>query len=217
MSDLKESGVRIGVVACNVMKRELDRLLQSMPEVTEVIYLELALHCYPAKMKETIKQQINSIKDKVDVIFLGYGYCQSLKGIEDELDIPVIMPQMDDCIQILLTPQKYASEIRKEVGTWFMTPGWADAGAEMVIKETHADRVVKYGKNPLEIAKRLFTHYRRGLYIDTGVGDNEYFIEKAKEFCQIFNLRLEKTEGTTAILEQNLEMAKKVAVSGKAK
>jgi hypothetical protein len=217
MSDLNESGVRIGVVACTIMKRELDRLLQKMPEVTEIIYLEVALHCYPQKMKEAIKEQIASIKDKVDVVFLGYGYCQSLKGIEDELDIPMIMPQMDDCIQILMTPQKYASEIRKEVGTWFMTPGWADAGAELVIKETHADRVVKYGKNPLEIAKRLFVHYKRGLYIDTGIGDNGYFIEKANEFCKIFNLTLEKTEGTAAILEQTLEMAKKVAVSRKVK
>jgi hypothetical protein len=49
------------------------------------------------------------------------------------------------------------------------------------------------------------------------VGDNESFIEKAEEFCKIFNLRLEKTEGTAAILAQNLEMAKKVAVSRKAK
>jgi hypothetical protein len=217
MSDLNEPGVRIGVVACSIMKRELDRLLQQMPEVTEIIYLEVALHCYPQKMKEAIKERIASIKDKIDVVFLGYGYCQSLKGIEDELDVPVIMPQLDDCIQILLTPQKFGSEIRREVGTWFMTPGWAEAGAEMVIKETHADRVTKYGKNPLEIARRLFTHYRRGLFIDTGVGDSEYFSEKANEFCEIFNLRLEKTVGTSAILEQHLQMAKKISVNRKAK
>jgi hypothetical protein len=107
-------------------------------------------------MKEAIKEQLLSIKDKVDVIFLGYGYCQSLKGIEDEFDIPIVMPQLDDCIQILMTPQKYTEEIRKEVGTWFMTPGWAEAGPELVIKELKADRVTKYGKDPLEIAKKAF-------------------------------------------------------------
>jgi hypothetical protein len=32
--------------------------------------------------------------------------------------------------------------------------------------------------------KRLFTHYRRGLYIDTGVGDSDYFLEKAAQFCR---------------------------------
>ena len=67
------------------------------------------------------------------------------------------------------------------------------------------------------LAKRFLVHHKRGLYIDTGVGNNDYFIEKANEFCEIFNLRLEKTEGTSAILEQNLEMAKKLAVDRKAK
>lgn len=203
--------MRIGVIACSVMKLELEKLLQTVPEATEVIFLEIALHCYPQKMKETIKERILSIKGKVDVVFLGYGYCQSLKGIEDEFDIPIVMPQMDDCIQILMTPQKYTEEIRKEVGTWFMTPGWAEAGPELVIKELKADRVAKYGKDPLEIAKRLFVHYRRGLLIDTGVGENADLIRKATRFCEIFDLKLEKTGGTQSLLEQYLQKAREIA------
>ena len=46
--------MRIGVIACNVMKRELNVLLAAVPEVTEVIFLEIALHCFPQKMKEAI-------------------------------------------------------------------------------------------------------------------------------------------------------------------
>ncbi len=208
---MEVSKVRIGVIACNVMKLELNQLLQTIPEITEISYLEVALHCNPQRMKEVIREQIFSIKDKVDVIFLGYGYCQSLKGIEDEFDIPIVMPQMDDCIQILLTPQKYASEIRKEAGTWFMTPGWAEAGPELVIKELRADRVAKYGKDPLEIAKRFFVHYKRGLYVDTGVGSNGNFLTKGNEFCKTFDLRLEKTEGTKSILEEYLQKAREIA------
>ncbi len=207
----KDDAVKIGVIACNIMKLELDRILQSKQGICEVIYLEVALHCYPKRMKEAIREQIDSIKDRVDVIFLGYGYCQSLKGIEAEFDIPIVMPQMDDCIQILMTPEKYTSEIRKEVGTWFMTPGWADAGPELVIKNLKADRVIKYGKDPLEMAKRLFVHYRRGLFIDTGVNGNQQFLERAGEFCRIFNLTLETTGGTTAILERHLQMAAEIA------
>jgi hypothetical protein len=111
-----------------------------------------------------------------------------------------------------MTPQKYAAEIRKEVGTWFMTPGWADAGPELVIKELKADRVAKYGKDPLEIAKRLFVHYKRGLFVDTGVEEKEVFVTRAAEFCKIFNLTLEKTEGTMSILEQHLQKAREIAV-----
>ena len=70
---------------------------------------------------------------------------------------------------------------------------------------------MKYGKDPMEMAKRLFTHYRRGLFIDTGVGNDDYYIGKSKEFCDIFKLTLEKTTGTSAVLEEHLEITKKVA------
>lgn len=204
-------GVRIGVVACDIMQRELEPILARTQEVAGITYLQGALHVHPQSMKETIIEKINEAKDAVDAIFLGYGYCQSLKGIEHEVDVPLVMPQIDDCIGILLTPQRYAEEVRKEVGTWFMTPGWAEVGAEMVIKELKLDRARKYGKDPMEMAKRLFTHYRRGLYIDTGVGDNEFFTEKAEEFCRDFNLTLERTTAESTILEETLAECIEVA------
>jgi len=162
-------------------------------------------------MKETIKEQINAIKDEVDVILLGYGFCQSLQGIEDEVDVPVVMPQLDDCVAILFTPERYKAEKKKEVGTWFMTPGWADVGAEMVIKELHLDRVTRYGKDPLEMAKRLFTHYRRGLFIDTGVGEKAHLRAKAEEFCKDFNLKLEEATADSRILDQLIERCRNLS------
>lgn len=140
--------MKIGVVACNIMQRELEKLLADMPGVEEIVWLDGALHVHPEKMKETIREEVNKFKGRVDVVFLGYGYCQSLKGLDQEFDFPVILPQVDDCIALLLTPERYAEEIRKEVGTWFMTPGWAEVGAEMVIKELRLDRAARYGKDP---------------------------------------------------------------------
>jgi hypothetical protein len=206
-----KKGLKIGVVACNIIQRELDKLLAEMPEVEEVVYLDGALHVSPLKMKETIKEEVNKLKGRVDVVFLGYGYCQSLKGLDEEFDFPVILPQVDDCIALLMTPERYAEEIKKEVGTWFMTPGWAEVGAEMVIKELHLDRARKYGHEPLDMARRLFTHYKRGLYIDTGVGGDEHFIAKAHEFCKDFNLTLEKTEAQPTLLAAWLEKCREAA------
>ena len=212
-----EGSVRIGVVACEVMRLELDLLLKDIPEIADVIYLEVALHCYPERMKGTIKEKVSSLVDKVDVIFLGYGYCRSLEGIDKEFGVPVVMPQMDDCIQILMTPEKYHEQIRREVGTWFMTPGWAEIGVDMVIKENKLERAAKYGKDPLEMAKRLFTHYRRGLYLDTGVGNNNYFLDKAKEFCEILNLTLEQTTATSRVLQEHLKIAQKIGMKQEAR
>lgn len=197
--------MRIGVIACDMIKLELEKVLPNRPEVTEVVWLESALHVYPERMKETIIDRINQMKERVDVIFLGYGYCQSLRGIEDEVDIPVVLPQYDDCLAMLMTPERYAEEMKKEVGTWFMTPGWAEIGAELVIKELHLERARKYGKDPMVLAKRLFTHYRRGLFVDTGVGDTGHFLEKAARFCRDFDLSLETTAVESEILAAELE------------
>jgi hypothetical protein len=53
-------------------------------------------------------------------------------------------------------------------------------------------------------------HYRRGLLINTGVGDDTDLIQKAVEFCEVFNLQLERIEGTLSILEQHLQKAREI-------
>lgn len=203
---------KIGIVACSILRGEIDKIAAGKPEVIEVIYLDAAIHVNPQKMKEAIKEQIENLKSKVDLVFLGYGFCQSLKGIEEEVVIPVILPQVDDCIALLLTPERYAEEKRKELGTWFMTPGWAEAGVGMVIKELKLERAIKRGKDPIDMARRLFTHYKRGLYIDTdtGVGSDAESIAKAEDFCTIFNLNLETCSAEPVLLKEWLERCRRI-------
>jgi hypothetical protein len=203
--------MKIGVVACNIMKREIDNVLSKMEGITEVVYLEEGKHVYPDQLRVSVLEALNAMKDKVDVIFLGYGHCQSLKGIEDDFDIPVVHPDAEDCIAILLTPERYAEEITKEAGTWFMTPGWAEGGTKMISKAFNLDDFAsKYGDIE-ELTKELFANYTRGLYIDTGVGDDEYFIDKAKASCEMFKVRLEKIVSNSTILDDSLAKCQEIA------
>jgi hypothetical protein len=204
-----------GIIACSILQRELENILKKLHWSPEVLYLDATLHVNPQKMRSALVEQINTMANRVDVVFLGYGFCQSLQGIEEECSIPVILPQVDDCISLLLGPERYAEEVKKETGTWFMTPGWAEVGAEMVIKELHLDRVVKYGKDPMQMARRLFTHYRRGLLIDTGVGDCPATLACAEKFCADFNLALECTEAQPFLLEEWLGKAHALVIDAK--
>lgn len=206
--------MRIAVIACDMVKREIARLVEGDPDITEVIYLEAALHVYPEKMRDALVEQIDALEGRVDAVFLGYGYCQSLKDIETLVKVPTVLPPYDDCIMFMLTPERYASEIDKEVGTWFMSPGWAEVGAQMVIKELKLDRALKYGRDPMEMAKRLFTHYKRGLFFNTGLAEEELapFREKAQEFCNDFSLTFEETSvAESPILREQLERCKRLA------
>jgi hypothetical protein len=207
----REDAVRLGVIACTALKPELERLLTPVPEVSRVIYLEAALHNHPRNMRQRLKAEIRALAPLVDAVFLGYGFCRSLRGLERECDVPVILPQIDDCISLLLTPQRHAEEIRREAGTWFMPPGYAKVSAQMVIKALNLDRLARHGKDPMAMARRLFTHYRRGLFIDTGAGDRQALLAGARQFCEDFNLTLETTTADTRLLAAWLDKARAAA------
>ncbi len=208
--------MRIAVIACDMIKNEIAALIENDPDITEVVWLEAALHIYPERMRDAIVEQINELEGKVDAVFLGYGYCQSLKDIELLVNVPTVLPPYDDCIMFMLTPERYAAEIEHEVGTWFMSPGWAEVSAHMVIKELKLDRAAKYGRDPMEMAKRLFTHYKRGLFFNTGLAEEDLaqYREKAQKFCADFSLAYEETSvPASPILRDELERCKRLATS----
>ena len=204
--------MRVGVIACEIIRLELEHLLVELDwEPDRVKFMDSALHNIPDQMRKTLIAEINAMSEEVDAIFMGYGICQSLEGLQDEVEIPLIHPKIDDCICMMLGPDNYANELEKQAGTWFMTPGWAEVGVEMVIKELKLDRVKKMGKDPLEFAKMMFNHYKRVLLIDTGVGNETQMMEKSHEFCGHFNLSLDRIEVDLELLRKYVKQAKEMA------
>jgi hypothetical protein len=47
--------------------------------------------------------------------------------------------------------------------------------------------------------------------LDLADGREAVLIKKATEFCEVFNLQLERIEGTISILEQHLQKAREIA------
>jgi len=205
--------MRVGIIACDMIKLELEKLMLELawkPDAT--LFLNSALHVDPDKMKNELIFQINEMSQSVNAIFLGYGICQSLEGIEDQVSIPLIHPKTDDCISMTLGSDRVAQEMEKQPGTWFSTPGWAEAGLEMVTKNLKLDRARKYGQDPLEIAKMMFKHYQRSLLINTGVGNKERTMEKTKEFADYFDLDVEETDADLSLLRSYVKKARDMSL-----
>lgn len=203
--------MKVAVIACKIMKNEIEKIVKDDSSVEIVEFLDFGLHVYSEELLNTLIQKINSLKGKVDAVFLGYGYCQVLSGIENKVELPVILPQANDCLAILLTPRGYARQKVKEAGTWFMSSGWCERGLEdTVIKELRLDTVRDRGLDPLDIAKMLFQNYTRVLYVDTSVGDRKTNEEKAKEFARTFNLKYEAVEGTLSFLSEEYNKVKTI-------
>ncbi|HTY46302.1 MAG TPA: DUF1638 domain-containing protein [Methanomassiliicoccales archaeon] len=212
MEAAPESGrVRVGIVACEILKREIEMLTKDDPDIVHREYLEFALHVDSAVLKARVQEKVNALAGKVDSVFLGYAVCQSLRDVTKTLEVPTSMLESDDCIGAFITPMEYEREKRSCTGTWFSTPGWAELGIEGAVKELHLDSMKDQGYDPMYFLKMLFEGYKRCLYIDTGVGEEERYLGLSEDFARKLNLRHETRRCDLRVIEKALARSKDLA------
>jgi len=210
--------LRIGIVACETFRRELDMITQNDDEIVHKEYLEFGLHEFPEELKRTVVQKVNALQGKVDAVFLGYGYCQSLKGITARMTVPTVMIEADDCVGAFLTPQGYEAQRKKCAGTWYATPAFCEMGRDWFQKRLES-QMPEGKRRELEAAgydvswflRQLFDGYSRALFIDTGIGNREYFEGLSKQFAAELNLRHECCTGTLSMVKEAIQATKDLA------
>ncbi|MDR3205896.1 MAG: DUF1638 domain-containing protein [Candidatus Methanoplasma sp.] len=181
--------MRLGIVACDILKNEIEFVTRDDPDFVHREYLEFALHIIPENMRAVIIETVNALEGKVDAVLLGYATCMSLGGITNELKVPAVMLSGSDCIEALLGSDRYEAEKRNCPGTWFSSPGWAEEGINGLIKEFHLDSVEGY--DPSYFLDILFGSYKRCLFIDPGIGNEDVFHAKSEEFAKSLKLEHE--------------------------
>lgn len=203
--------IKIGIVACDIFKREIESLVKEDPDVAHCEFLEFALHVNAEEMRQTVLEKVNALQGKVDAVFIGYAICQKLNGLPKETKVPSFMLEGDDCISVLLGPVEYAKEKAVCTGTWFSTPGWAEQGMAAVIKELHLDSMVDQGYDPMYFVDIIFQSYGRCLYIDTGVGDPRRYEEMSIKFAEQLKLPHTSRKGDLDRLAEGIRRTKELA------
>lgn len=198
MDHKQDRGVelRIGVIACDMLRKEFELLVTDDPDIVHVEYLDFSLHADPKTLKSTIEDKVKALEGKVDAVLLGYGMCKGLKNIEKHLSLPAVLLEGDDCVDILLPPEEYAKELKKCAGTWFAIPAIADRHEEYLTKTLNLDKHDNEECDTDFILKMLFGNYSRCLFIDTGVEGNKECKRKSIEFAENYNLRHETRCGS---------------------
>ena len=181
--------MRLGIVACDILKNEIEHLTKDDPDFVRREYLEFALHEHPEEMRIRIEDTVNSLKGEVDAVLIGYGICNSLQGIATAVEVPSVLMEGADCIDILLGSQEYCAEKKMCPGTWFSSPGWAEEGIHGLVKEFHLDCMEDQGYGPKFFLDMLFESYERCLFIDSGIGDEEYYRKKSEAVAEYLELR----------------------------
>jgi len=198
----------LAIIYCPVLESEIKAIIRGVPEVTHLEPMEWGLHIHPDLLLREITERILNLQDRFEAIMLGYGRCQTMDRLPDSFKIPIFYPDADDCIGVLLGQHRYGEELKKEAGTWFLTPGWTKMGMEFVFHELELSRLTEKGLDPLKLAHLMLQNYTRALFIGMKSGeDREKLLRKARQIADEFNLRLEKTEGSLSVLKATLNQA----------
>lgn len=200
--------MRIGIVACEILKREIEMITGNDPEVVHREYLEWGLHDHPDRLNRTVVEKVNAIEGKVDVVFLGYAICRSLGDMPSAFKVPTIMLREEDCIGSMLGQAEYSNERSVCPGTWFSPPGWSALGMDGIVKDDQIEGLKELGYDKLYFAKAQLSGYSRCLFIDTGVGDKERYESLTMDLAKQLDLRCECREADLRSLKDAWQKVK---------
>lgn len=188
------------VIACQVLKDELNLVMKETGCTYPVIWVDSDYHINPDKLREKLQEEINALSE-VDNILFAYGCCgNGLVGLK-ATTANLIIPKIEDCISLLLSQPDQEPQRVKE--TYFLTQGWLDSSRNIVSEYSYS--LKRYGaQRTQKIYALLLKYYRYLAFIDTGAYNVQESMEKAHQFAQAVNLQLDVIQGSTWLLKKLL-------------
>jgi len=199
--------VSVGIICCRVLEKEIRAIICGVPEVSHLEVMEWGLHIQPDRLLDTVNQRIRSLEAHVDAVMLGYGRCQALDKLPPDFAVPVLRPEGEDCIGVLLGQHRYEEELKRETGTWFLTPGWTELGMEFIFQQLQLEHLAEKGLDPIKVAHRMLKDFTRSLYIDMRLENSPELWDKARAISEEFEMELERTGGSLERLIATLNRA----------
>lgn len=190
---------KIKIIACATV---LEEMLPLMPPEQAYEVLDFGLHLRPKSLKEALQEAIDAAASEYDIIILGYGLCSmAVVGLKAN-NCTIVIPRVDDCIACFLGSQDaYMEQQRKEPGTYYLTKGWIEVSDTLL--DEYKRMVEKYGEKTADRLMRIMLkNYKRLVYIDTGVTDQERYRSYARDVAGQFNLRFEEMTGSNALIQK---------------
>lgn len=187
--------MRLLLIGCEVIIRELCDALVHSPHVVDAKFLNKGLHDLGGKaMRAKIQEEIDAVEPgKYDAIVLGYGLCgNGLAGIEART-VPLVIPRAHDCITLLLGSRaSFSKYFRENPGVYYRSAGWIERGAEMLplardqtgYGMTLDALIEQYGEDNGRFLYEEFTRYQQNYtqltYIATGLEPDGRFADQAR-------------------------------------
>ncbi|HCX65830.1 MAG TPA: hypothetical protein DHN33_11555 [Eubacteriaceae bacterium] len=190
------------IVACEILKDELEKARKDVGNEDPVIWMDSLLHMEPNRLREALQEVIDEHHQKADHILLAYGNCGGgLVGLEAK-ETTLVIPKTADCISLLLHKDKEVDHLRKN--TYFLTKGWLRCEKNLISEYEHS--LEKYGEEKAkQIFKVMLNHYENLMLIDTGAYDVKKYRKIAENIADKLEMNVTFKKGTPFILQKILD------------
>lgn len=190
------------IVACEVLRNELETVLAKTAPGARVSYVEGALHDYPDRLRVALQERIDAAPGDGEVLLCCARCSNGTVGLKAGAH-RLVLPATDDCISLLLgSRQRYLEEHARQPGTYYYTRGWVDY-IDDPYKE-YLKVIPKYGEEKAaRVARLIMEHYTRVAVIRTpgvpGLEDKREYLRTVSEF---YELPLEVLEGSLRFIQK---------------
>lgn len=188
------------VIACTMLREQLEQAIRLTGAKDAVFYLPEALHNHPQKLKAELSNLLQKLPPAEHILY-GGGLCgNALLGLS--FPAPAVIPRFDDCISMFLY-NGYNRLAAKDSGCYYLTPTWL--GKEGDLWNQYLELRRRYGNHTGGVLmERMLKGYHSLCLIDFDVSQNDLLWSKVQLLAEEFVLKPRRIKGSLVIWEKLL-------------
>lgn len=134
--------MKLKLIACKVLFRELSRLAAESENQIDVTWLRQGYHNVPEKLRALLQAEIDAVEsgedphsndlreEDFDAILIGYGLCSNAAAGLTARRHRLVIPRAHDCITLFLGgKERYAELFETIPGCFWYTQSWIECAA----------------------------------------------------------------------------------------
>lgn len=218
--------MRLKVIACKVLYREISLLTLQGEHIYDVTYLRQGYHDTPELLQQQLQREVDKIEKNedeytnnieragdFDAIVLGYGLCSNgIVGLKSK-KYRLVIPKAHDCITLFLGSKERYQELfdASAGGIYWYNAGWID-NAFVPSKEKYEKMYQRYeelyGEENaaylLEMENSWMREYKKNIYIRWDGFERPGYADFSRECARFFDWEYQEVTGEKKLLEDLL-------------
>jgi hypothetical protein len=184
-----------------MLEDEIEKSLSDNGIETPVIWIDRGLHEYPDKLRLTLQEKIDELRD-VPYILLAFCLCgNSVHGLYSDSSCLVI-PKFDDCIHMYMAKEA-GKPPEVKMGLLYYTKGWLDCDSSLL--QQLQDYNEQYGEEDAQaLIEMMYKDYTGMRLIDTGAYDVGRCMDIVKRSAEVLDMDVGVCRGTLRVIDKLL-------------